>query len=74
MKGGGNCPPESQEPLSRTGCEVRRANKAGKRPIARGPTVFAEELARAILVARGSLAQLLKAGQWHSSAYRLYLD
>ena len=30
--------------------------------------------ARAILDAGGTFAQLLKAGQWHSSAYRLYLD
>ena len=30
--------------------------------------------ARAMLGAGGSFAQLLKAGHWHSSAYRLYLD
>ena len=30
--------------------------------------------ARAILEAGGSFAQLLRAGQWHSSAFRLYLD
>ena len=30
--------------------------------------------ARAILEAGGSFPQLLGAGQWHSSAYKLYLD
>ena len=44
-----------------------RSEKLGSHSIRRGA-------ARAILEAGGSFAQLLKAGQWHSSAYRLYLD
>ena len=30
--------------------------------------------ARAILAAGGTFSQLMKAGQWHSSAFKLYLD
>ena len=41
--------------------------KLGTRSVRRGA-------ARAILVAGGSFSQLLRAGQWHSSAYKLYLD
>ena len=44
-----------------------RAERLGPHSIRRGA-------ARAILEAGGSFAQLLKAGQWHSSAFRLYLD
>ena len=44
-----------------------KAEKLGTRSIRRGA-------ARAILAAGGTFAQLLRAGQWHSSAYRLYLD
>ena len=44
-----------------------KAKKLGTRSIRRGA-------ARAILAAGGTFAQLLKAGQWHSSAYRLNLD
>ena len=44
-----------------------KAERLGSHSIRRGA-------ARAILEAGGSFAQLLKAGQWHSSAFRLYLD
>ena len=44
-----------------------KAEKLGTHSIRRGA-------ARAILAAGGTFAQLLRAGQWHSSAYRLYLD
>ena len=44
-----------------------KAERLGSRSIRRGA-------ARAILEAGGSFAQLLMAGQWHSSAFRLYLD
>ena len=44
-----------------------KAGKLGTRSIRRGA-------ARAILAAGGTFAQLLRAVQWHSSAYRLYLD
>ena len=44
-----------------------QAEKLGARSIRR-------EAARAILEAGGTSAQLLKTGQWKSSAYRLYLD
>ena len=44
-----------------------RSEKLGSHSIRRGA-------ARAILEAGGSFAQLLRAGQWHSSACRLYLD
>ena len=39
-----------------------------------GTHAFRRGAARAILKAGGSFAQLLRAGQWHSSAYKLYLD
>ena len=44
-----------------------KAEKLGAHSIRRGA-------ARAILEAGGALAQLLKAGQWNSSAYRLCPD
>ena len=44
-----------------------KAEKLGTHSLRRGA-------AGAILAAGGTSAQLLKAGQWHSSAYRLYLD
>ena len=44
-----------------------RANKLGTHSFRRGA-------ARAILEAGGSFSQLLRSGQWHSSAYQLYLD
>ena len=44
-----------------------KADKLGTHSIRRGA-------ARAILAAGGTSDQLLKAGQWHLSAYRLYLD
>ena len=46
---------------------LEKAEKLGTHSIRRGA-------ARAILAAGGTSAQLLRAGQWHSSAYRLYLD
>ena len=39
-----------------------------------GPPSTRRGAARAILGAGGSFARLLRAGQWHSSAYGLYLD
>ena len=39
-----------------------------------GPLSIRRGAARAILEAGGSFAQLLKAGHWHSSALRYYLD
>ena len=44
-----------------------RSEKLGTRSLRRGA-------ARAILEAGGSFSQLLRSGQWHSSAYQLYLD
>ena len=44
-----------------------QANRLGTRSCQRGA-------ARAILEAGGSLSQLLRAGQWRSSAFRLHLD
>ena len=44
-----------------------QAAKLGTHSVRRGA-------ARAILEAGGSFSQLLRAGQWHSSAYKLYLD
>ena len=49
------------------GREWPRANRLGTHSFRRGA-------ARAILEAGGSFAQLLRSGQWHSSAYQLYLD
>ena len=49
------------------GREWPRANKLGTHFFRRGA-------ARAILEAGGSFSQLLRSGQWHSSAYQLYLD
>ena len=45
----------------------RNADRVGSLSLRRGA-------ARAILDAGGALAQFLKSGQWHSSAYQLYLD
>ena len=39
-----------------------------------GAHAFRKGAARAILGAGGSFAQPLRADQWHSSAYQLYLD
>ena len=39
-----------------------------------GTHSFRRGAARAILEARGSFPQLLRSGQWRSSAYQLYLD
>ena len=39
-----------------------------------GTLSFRRGAARAILEAGGSFSQLLRSGQWHSSAYQLYLD
>ena len=44
-----------------------QATKLGTHSVRRGA-------ARAILEAGGSFSQLLRAGQWHSTAYKLYLD
>ena len=44
-----------------------QASKLGTHSVRRGA-------ARAILAAGGSFSKLLRAGQWHSSAYKLYLD
>ena len=44
-----------------------RADRLGTRSIRRGDS-------KAILGAGGSFARLLRAGQWRSPAYRLYLD
>ena len=44
-----------------------RGEKLGTRSFRRGA-------ARAILEAGGSFPQLLRSGQWRSSAYKLYLD
>ena len=49
------------------GRERARAAKLGTHSFRRGA-------ARAILEAGGSFSQLLRSGQWHSSAYQLYLD
>ena len=49
------------------GREWPRANRLGTHSFRRGA-------ARAILEAGGSFAQLLRPGQWHSSAYQLYRD
>ena len=49
------------------GREWPRAARLGTHSFRRGA-------ARAILDAGGSFAQLLRSGQWHSSAYQLYLD
>ena len=43
-----------------------QASKLGTRSVRRGA-------ARAFLEARGSFSQRLRAGQWHLSAYKLYL-
>ena len=53
-------------PAARLGGWVQ-AMKLGAHSVRRGA-------ARAILEAGGSFSQLLRAGQWHSSAYKLYLD
>ena len=39
-----------------------------------GAHPFRRGAARAILSVGGTFAQLLEAGQWHSSAYQLYID
>ena len=44
-----------------------KAEKLGPRSIRRGA-------ARSVLDAAGSFAQVLRAGLWHSSAYRVYFD
>ena len=49
------------------GREWPRAAKLGTHSFRRGA-------ARAILEAGGSFSQLLRSGQWRSSAYQLYLD
>ena len=56
--------------------ELRAAGRAGGWPQAEklGTRSIRRGAARAILEAGGSFAQLLRAGQWHSSAYKVYLD
>ena len=49
------------------GREWPRANKLGTHSFRRGA-------ARAILEAGGPFSQLLRSGQWRSSAYQPYLD
>ena len=56
--------------------ELRSVGRAGGWPQAEklGTHSIRRGAARAILEAGGSFAQLLRAGQWHSSAYKVYLD
>ena len=49
-----------------------RFGRGGARRL--GPCSVSKGAARAILESGGIFAQMLRACQWHSSAYRLYLD
>ena len=75
---GERCSPELTAKAPRMDCGARPEGAAGKRPrnweeAEKRPHSIRRGAARAILVAEGSFAQLLRAGQWRPSAYRLYL-